>query len=157
MLANALEKAHTGDKVLLAAYGDGADAFIFEVTEEIERLPERRSVTGFLSSKAMLPSYERYLSYRGLVETEKGEPFRLLPSATVSWRDRDSILRCYGSRCRQCGLLTYPLQRICYACKSKDNFDQVRLSERKGRVFTYSLDNLAGRSDDPTIVQTVVD
>jgi uncharacterized OB-fold protein len=33
----------------------------------------------------------------------------------------------------------------------------VRLSDKKGRVFTFSLDNLAGRSDDPVVPQTVVE
>lgn len=157
MLVGALEEANPGDRILLAAYGDGADAFIFQVTEEIQRLPKRRGVGGHISSKLMIPSYERYLSYRGLLETVPGEPFRLLPSATAAWRDRDPVLRCYGSKCRQCGTLTYPLQRICYTCRSKDDFEKVRLSDRKGKVFTFSLDNLAGRSDDPAVVQTILE
>jgi len=157
MLSCAFEEAKPGDKILLASYGDGADAFLFEVTEEIQRFKMRRAVSGFLSSKLMIPSYERYLSFRGLLETEPGEPSRLLPSATVSWRDRESVLRFHGSRCRQCGLLTYPLQRICYSCKSKDDYREERLSGRRGKVFTFSLDNLAGRKDDPTVVQTVVE
>ena len=36
-----------------------------------------------------------------------------------------------------------------------DNFEPVRLSGETGEVFTYSRDNLAGRPDDPVIVQTV--
>jgi uncharacterized OB-fold protein len=32
----------------------------------------------------------------------------------------------------------------------------VRLSDKKGKVFTYSLDNLAGGVDPPT-VQTIVE
>lgn len=157
MLSSAFEEAKPCDRILLAAYGDGADAFLFEVTDEIRNLPKRRAVRGFLSSKIMIPSYERYLSYRGLLETEPGEPFRLLPSATVSWRDRKSVLRFHGSRCRKCGLLTYPLQRICFSCRSKDEYKGERLSERTGKIFTYSLDSLAGRSDDPTVVQAVVE
>ena len=31
------------------------------------------------------------------------------------------------------------------------------MSGLTGKVFTFSLDNLAGRSDDPSIVQTVVE
>jgi uncharacterized OB-fold protein len=54
-------------------------------------------------------------------------------------------------------MLAYPLQRICYSCRSKDDFEKVRLSDKTGKVFTFSLDNLAGRSDDPVVVQTVVE
>ncbi len=157
MLAAALEEAKPGERILVAAYGDGADAFLLKVTDEIQGLPRRRGVRGHLASRLPLPSYERYLSYKGILDTVPGEPFRLLPSATASWRDRDSILRCYGSRCRRCGTAVYPIQRVCYSCRAKDDFDRIRLSDRRGKVFTFSLDNLAGRSDDPVVVQTVVD
>ena len=37
MLAAALEKAKPGDKILFAGYGDGADAFVLRVTDEIKK------------------------------------------------------------------------------------------------------------------------
>ncbi|MFH0914123.1 MAG: hydroxymethylglutaryl-CoA synthase [Chloroflexota bacterium] len=157
MLVGALEEAKPGDRILLAAYGDGADAFIFKVTDEIEKNRARRGTKFFEKTKLMLPSYVRYLSYRGILEAQPGEPFRIIPSATVLWRDRNSALRGHGSRCRSCGMTAYPIQRICFGCRSKDDFDEVRLSDKKGKVFTYSLDMLAGRSDDPLVVQTVVE
>jgi uncharacterized OB-fold protein len=104
-----------------------------------------------------LASYARFLSYKGLVEPAPGEPFRLFPSATVSWRDRNTILRCHGSRCTTCNTVTYPIQRVCPQCGSKDNFKEVPLAELEGEVFTFTLDNLAGRSDDPVVVQTVAE
>ena len=157
MLVAALEQAQPGDRILLTAYGDGADAFMLRITEEIEGMGPRRGVRGNLASKMVLPSYERYLSYRGILDTEPGEPFRLFPSATVLWRDRSSVLRCHGSRCRVCGTVSYPIQRVCVNCRSNDDYDEVRLSDKPGKVFTFSLDNLAGRSDDPVVVQTVVE
>lgn len=157
MLVAAFEEVKPGDRILLAAYGDGADALVLQVTEEIERIGDRRGVRGHVDSKMNLPSYERYLSFRGLLETAPGEPLRLLPSATALWRDRSSTLRCHGSRCKRCGTVSYPIQRVCFNCRAKDEFDEVRLSDKKGKVFTFSLDNLAGRSDDPVVVQTVVE
>ena len=157
MLVAALEEAKPGDRILLAAYGDGADALVLQVTEEIDKIGGRRGVKGHMASKMQLPSYERYLSYRGLLETVPGEPFRLFPAATVLWRDRGSALRCRGSRCKRCGVVSYPIQRVCFNCRAKDEFEEVRLSDKKGKVFTFSLDSLAGRSDDPVVVQTVVE
>ncbi len=157
MLALALDEAKPGDRILLGAYGDGVDILILRVTDEIERVRSKQRVKKYLESKMTVPSYERYLSYRGLLETVPGEPFRLFPSATVSWRERDSAIRCHGSRCKGCGTVAHPIQRVCINCRSKDDFDEVRLSDKRGKVFTFSLDNLAGRSDDPTIVQTVVE
>ena len=157
MLVGALEESSPGDTLLLASYADGADAMIFKVTEEIEKERNQRKLKEYLEQKLMLSSYAQFLSYKGLVETVPGEPFRLFPSATVTWRDRNSIIRCHGSRCRNCGTLTYPIQRVCYNCSSKDNFEEVPISDLEGEVFTYTLDNLAGRSDDPVVVQTVAE
>ncbi len=157
MLVDALDHASPGDKILMAAYGDGADAFVFQVTENIKNLPQRLGVSGHLESKHELLSYERYLSYRGLLEPIPGEPFRLLPSATVSYRDKDSVLRLYGSRCMNCGTSAFPIQRVCNECRSKDNFEKICLSERKGKVFSYNLDQLAGRSDDPVVPQIIME
>jgi uncharacterized OB-fold protein len=157
MLVGALEESSPGDTLLLASYADGADAMIFKVTEEIEKERDQHKLKDYLDQKLMLSSYAQFLSYKGLVETVPGEPFRLFSSATVSWRDRNSIIRCHGSKCLSCGTLTYPIQRICYNCSSKDNFEEVPISDLEGEVFTFTLDNLAGRSDDPVVVQTVAE
>lgn len=158
MLAAAFEEAKGGETFLLASYGDGSDAFLIKVTEAVEKTKgKRRGVKGFLGSKRSLPSYERYLSYRGLVEPQPGEPFRLFPSSSASWRERNWAIRFHGSRCKNCGLVTFPIQRVCYGCHSKDNYEEVRLSDKKGTVYTFSLDALAGRSDDPMVPHIVIE
>jgi 3-hydroxy-3-methylglutaryl CoA synthase len=157
MLAAALEEAKPGDILLLAAYGDGADAVIFKATEYIGKSVNRYKINAFLKNKLMFSSYVRFLSYRGILEAQPGEPFRLFPSATVSWRERRSSLRCHASRCKKCGCMTFPVQRICYHCRSKDDYEEVRVSDMTGKVFTFTRDNFGGRSDDPVIVQTVAE
>jgi len=158
MLVAALEEAKAGDKILAASYGSGCDAFLLSVTEEIEKVKDnKRGVKGFLDSKRPLPSYAKYLSYRGLLDPQPGEPFRLFPAATTSWRERNWAIRMHSSKCKNCGTVTFPIERVCYKCRSKDNFEEVRLSDSKARVFTFTLDNLAGRSDDPTIPQVGVE
>ena len=157
MLVAALEEAKAGDKLLLASYGNGSDAFLLKVTDQIDKIKGgRRGVKGFLNSKKAL-NYTRYLSYRGLLEAQPGEPFRLYPAATVSWRERNWAIRMHGSKCNNCGTIHFPIERVCYKCQSKDNYQELRLSDKKAKVFTYTLDNLAGRSDDPTIPQLTVE
>jgi hydroxymethylglutaryl-CoA synthase len=158
LLISALEAAKEGAKLLVASYGDGSDAFLIEATAEVDKIKTgRRGVKGSLASKQALPTYDRYLSYRGLLESQPGEPFRLFPAATTSWRERNWAIHFHGSKCKNCGTTTFPIQRVCYNCKSKDNYEEVRLSDKRGKVFTFSLDNLAGRSDDPLIPQTVIE
>ncbi len=153
LLASVMETAKQGDKVLLAAYGDGAEALLLEVTGEVAKTSP--GIDQQLASRQEFTSYARFLSFKDIVEPLPGEPFRLSPSASVTWRERDSLLRCHGSRCLECGEVSFPIQRICNQCRSVDNFEPVRLSGEAGEVFTYSQDNLAGRPDDPVIVQTV--
>jgi 3-hydroxy-3-methylglutaryl CoA synthase len=155
MLAAALEEAKVGDRILFAAYGDGSDVFLFRVKKKVPG-KGRRGVKGYLASQRPLPSYEKYLSYRGLLSWPEREPLRLFPSATAMWRSRASVLGLRGSRCRQCSLVSFPIQRVCYGCQARDDYDEVTLSRERGRLFTYSLDNLAG-GVDPPIVQSIVE
>jgi len=157
LLIAALEDAKPGNTILMAGYGDGADAFILKVTEQMGVLKEGRSIKANLESKMTLSSYQKFLSFRGVVEPVSGEPFRLLPSASNYWRDQESILRCYGSKCNQCGHSEFPVQRICGKCRAKDDYVKIRYSDKQGKVFTFTKDQLAGRSDDPVVIQTVFD
>lgn len=158
MLVAALQEVKAGDRVLVASYGSGCDAFLLGVTDALETSSTgMATVRRHINSRRTLPTYTRYLSYRGLLEPQPGEPFRLFPAATTSWRERDWAIRMHGSQCRSCSTVTFPIERVCYHCRSKDDFDEVRLSDKKARVFTYTLDNLAGRSDDPTVPQIGVE
>jgi hydroxymethylglutaryl-CoA synthase len=158
VLASVLEQASPGEKLLVVGYGSGSDALLFEVTEEIEhqKAVRRRGVRGHLASKASLESYERYMKFRELVETEA--PRRQMPTASAVqiWRNRDDIYRFYGYRCLNCGKVQYPHQRLCIACQSRDQFESLRLADKQGTVFTFTVDFLNADPDPPTVM-TIVD
>ena len=150
MLVAALEEAKGGDRMLVANYGDGADAFILNVTEQIGKLPERRATKYHLPSKLPLPNYDKYLRYRGIIQGFAH--FENQSAATVSWRDRKWNISCRGEKCLVCGNVNFPPQRICMYCQSKDQFEEVRLAERTGKLFTYSKDFLGPSLDSPIIL-----
>ena len=150
ILAFALAEAKPGETILWANFGSGSDALLLEMGER-----GASSVTGLALETGKELSYQKYLAFRGLVQTPQ-ELIRLFPSASVMWRTRRWSAALHGSKCNACGLITFPIQRVCYSCKSKDNFEEVRLSDKKGKVFSYSLDNLAGGPNPPTI-QTIVE
>ena len=157
MLADAIENAKEGDLLLLAAYGNGADAFIFKVTKEIAKLKKQNTVAKTVATKRNLDSYTKFLSFSGNLEANPGEPFRTFPSNAAYMRDTGAILKLTGSKCNKCGTGIYPVNRICPQCNSKDDFAVLKLSNRQAKVFTYSIDALAGSSEDPLVVQTVAD
>jgi hydroxymethylglutaryl-CoA synthase len=150
MLVGSLEEAKTDDKLLFANYGDGADAFIITITKNIKKLKARRGIKYHLDSKLPLMSYDKYLRYRGILQ---GYTFwENQSAATVSWRDRSWNLNCRGGKCLVCGNINFPPQRICMYCQSKDQFEEIRLADRRGKLFTYSKDNLGPSLDSPIIL-----
>jgi uncharacterized OB-fold protein len=151
LLIAALEDAEGGQRLLLTSYGDGGDAFLLKTTDAVKELTGPRGVSGYLNSKSNLERYEQYVRYRGLMETEMEGVFRkaVRSSSTATWRTRNSVLALHGSKCTVCGMTSFPVQRVCYGCQSKDQYEEIRLTDQKGKVFTYTLDNLAGGLEPP--------
>ena len=150
-LVTALEEAKSGDRILLASYGDGSDAFILKVTPEIERIKDRRGVKGYLASKLPFTSYAKYCDWRKVLRTSERSANS---SASLIYRDRASILRLHASRCKRCSMTFFPIQRVCFGCGAKDQYEEVRLSDRKGKVFTYAKDYMVSIGA-PTVATVV--
>src|SRR5947208_4498117 len=155
LLAAALEGARAGQRILLVAYGDGAEAFVLETTPVVERLEGRRGVSWHLARRAELPSYDLYLRFRQLLATEHDRRAGAGLSATKHFRDRDDELTLAGLRCRRRRCPQYPRQRVCFRCFARDDFERVRLSDKIGAVKSFTFDNFAG-SPSPPLVATVV-
>jgi hydroxymethylglutaryl-CoA synthase len=155
-LVAALEEAKAGDRILLASYSNGCDVFILKVTEEIENIRNRRGVKGNLSRKRMVGNYEKYARWRRLIAVQPpARPEPIAPSAVALWRDNKGGLGLYGVKCRDCGFIQYPAQRVCINCKAKDHFEPYRFAREVGKVFTFSHDNLAASIDPPTTICAV--
>jgi hydroxymethylglutaryl-CoA synthase len=155
-LVAALEDAKAGDRILLAGYSNGCDVFLLKVTGEIENIRNRRGVKGHLSSKRMVGNYEKYARWRRLIAVQPpARPEPIAPSAVALWRDNRGGLGLYGGRCKSCGFIQYPSQRVCINCKTKDNFEPYRFAREKGKIFTFSHDNLAASIDPPTTICAV--
>ncbi len=162
-LVAALEEAKPGDRILLACYGNGADAIILRVTEGIAKLGQRRGMKNHLASKKLLTNYERYLKWRSLVaEAPSQGPGRGLISLSAMHRDSRILIGFYGKRCLRCGTpqffqggVGYPPIRVCIVCQAKDQFEDYRFAGRKGVVFSFTQDNLIPAMDPPAAVAVV--
>jgi hydroxymethylglutaryl-CoA synthase len=157
ILVASLEKAKSGEKILTASYGDGADTFLLQITNQIESVKDKRGITKHLASKMMLPSYGKYLRFRNLMEWETTPTPPPESSDNVFYREDKALIRGYGYKCKHCGHVQFPPQRICMWCQTKDQFDQVRLVDKTGKIFTYSLDERAVFSLDLPNVLVIVD
>ncbi|MHB1126226.1 MAG: hydroxymethylglutaryl-CoA synthase family protein [Bacillota bacterium] len=149
-LVSALQSAQPGERILLAGYGTGAEAILFQVTAQISKF--RSTLQAQLDDKRVLPHYGYFLKFRELLGFEKLVPYT---SEILLWRDQKANLQLYGQKCTQCGATQYPPRRVCWQCNSKDTFEDVKLS-RTGKVVTFTKDTLAP-SADPPVIMAVVD
>ena len=81
----------------------------------------------------MLPSYARFLSYKGLVETLPASPFAFClpqPSPVATARASSGVTEADAASAG----LAFPVQRICYSCHAKDKFDEEPISHLQGKV-----------------------
>ncbi len=155
-LVAALESARPGEKLLVVNFGNGADATALETTEWIEKLDDRRGVDWNLTRRRVVASYDDYIKAKGLMATEWEAGTNPGLSATILYRERDDDLSLLGQRCTRCDAIQFPAQRICETCFGKDEFEKVRLSDRTGRVVTYTFDYFFPTPNPPTVV-TITD
>lgn len=153
MLVAALEESAPGDRILYAGYGDGCDAFILRVNQDIAGIRAMPMMKDRLACKTVI-DYGRYLNWRDIIPVEASSlPTRAEPSLTSRWRERKSISALYGVQCKKCGTPQFhPIGqsiRICAACQAKDDFDDYRFSDKKGKLFSYAIDQLQPTKNPP--------
>jgi 3-hydroxy-3-methylglutaryl CoA synthase len=154
LLVAMLEGAKPGDNILLTSYGNGAEALLFKVTGEIEKVRDRGRLKKYLALKRELASYEKYLAFRGVIPVEAGAGAEVAPTQLpLTWRERKAILALYGSKCRRCGTPQYPPQRICVNpdCGAVDEMEDYRFSDKRGVIFSYTADHVASSIDPPLL------
>jgi hydroxymethylglutaryl-CoA synthase len=163
MLIAALEEAKPGERILFAGFGNGADAFVLQVTDAITAYKKKRGLQYYLTNKRMLENYQTYLRWRELVPQEPARrPEKQHISISAVWRERKVILGLWGIKCRRCGtpqydngaMSTTPI-RVCGVCQAQDDFDDYCFAGRRGTVFSYTQDNLAAVADPPASVVLV--
>jgi len=163
ILVAALEEAKPGDRILLVSWGNGSDAIVLKVTEEIEKVRDRRGIKRHLEIRRTLDNYEKLLRWRGMVQMEgAARPPKFFVSMASLWREHKSALPLYCVKCKKCGtpqmLLDYASSRpsVCLECHAKGEFEPYRFADKMGKVATFSHDYLA-LSQDPPNTLTVVD
>ena len=155
MLTAALEKSQAGDRVLLAGYGDGCDAFVLRVTDEIERIQKKSLISDKLAGKIAI-SYGQYATWRNLVHAEASTlPERLPLSLPGRWRERKAISALYGAKCKKCGTPQISqigqTSRVCVNCQAKDEFEPYKFSDKQATLFSYAIDQLQPTLNSPGV------
>lgn len=144
MLAHALEQAKPGETILVAQFGQGAEALVFRATGEGAR--PARGVTGSLADREVETNYLKFLTFTGLVDWDKGMRAEKdnKTALTTLYRNEDMILGLVGGRCRETGVIQFPRTRISVAPNNPavDTQEPYKFAERRASVLSYSADYL---------------
>ncbi|HEY1632466.1 MAG TPA: OB-fold domain-containing protein [Rhizomicrobium sp.] len=146
MLAAALEVAKPGEKILVAQFGQGCDALLFEATPAIASHKKGAGVSGALARRKEETNYNKFLGFNGMIELEKGMRAEVdkRTALTTLYRKNDMLMGLVGGKCRVCGTAQYPRSRICVNpnCKAVDSQDPYSFAEQPGTVLSWSADFL---------------
>ncbi len=151
-LSVALGASEPGDLVVCAAGGDGAEAIVLRATDRIVEARAALQLDRPLAGARPLPSYARYLRLRGIVPGE-GRAGPEVTQVMHAEEERQDV-RLYGSRCRACSQVQYPIARVCIRCHARDQMDEHRLA-RDGTLFTFTRDHLFVNVETPTVMAVV--
>lgn len=143
--------ASPGDRLVVAGYGDGCDALLFEAGPAVNGLCPGPAIDTLLDDKTTI-SYIDYLRFRELLENQVTDIPEGPSSAPLMLREEKALLRFTAHRCRKCGTMHYPMERVCYNCFSKDDFDEVPMAREPASLFTYTKDNLFQGGDPPLVM-----
>lgn len=159
MTAKALEEAKPGDRILVVSYGSGCDALYFEVTDRISDFKPRHGVGGNLARRADLDNYAKYLTWRRMVTVDtglRGEEQKWT-RWSLMWRSHRAMLGLEGNKCTACGTVQFPPQKVCVnpACGAIDQTEPIVLSDKGGKVASFTSDMLAASINPPAVYGSV--
>ncbi|HUT51808.1 MAG TPA: OB-fold domain-containing protein [bacterium] len=147
MLCRELETAKPGDKIVVASFGQGSDALLFQVTDKIKDLPKRRGMAGSLANKKPEKVYTKFLKFNDLIETEMGirSEATIQTALTTLYRNRKLILGFVGGKCAKCGTPQIPAQRVCVkpGCGAVDSQEDYEFADQPAKILTFTGDMLA--------------
>jgi len=155
MLVTALEQASPGDKIIVASFGQGSDALLFEVTDAIKDLPSRRGMQGSLAIRKEEDNYSKMLKWRDLMNVEMGirAEAKLQTALSALWRERKLVLGMVGGKCTACGTPQFPKMRYCVNpnCHKVDTQEDFEFADQSSIVKSFTGDMLAVSVEPPAI------
>lgn len=145
-LAAALERAKPGAVLVVAAFGEGAEAILFRAKDGAGAGACVPDVATAVARRLPLASYEKFLKYRRIIGQDETPVEQV--SNVLEARELQQDVRLYGSRCSSCGLVQYPQARVCLGCQTREKLEPVKLGKR-GKIFTFTVDHLAANLEHP--------
>lgn len=156
MLIEALQEAAPGDKLLVAGFGQGCDAMVFEATEALPAYQAKRGqggVKGALAARREEHNYNKFLTFNHELNKEFGIRAEAdIPTPlSALYRNKDMVHGLMGGRCSVCGTAQFPKTRVCVKpeCKAVNSQQDTPFADRPARIMTWTADHLTFTLDPP--------
>lgn len=157
MLAVALEAAQPGQKILLASFGEGCDALVFETTAAIAGFKSAMPVSAALARGVTEKAYNKFLNFGGELDLDWGmrSETDYKTAQTQLYRSRDMVIGFAGGKCADCGAIQFPRMPQCVKCSSTKPMALAPLADQPAKVQTYTADWLMFYPSPPLYVGLV--
>ncbi|MEX0767806.1 MAG: OB-fold domain-containing protein [Microthrixaceae bacterium] len=162
LLTSLIEQSEPGQVIAMLSMADGADAFIFRVTEAMTQAMSSASETAVTVAEQVMNAdntllYSKYLSWRQVLPMQppnRPEPARM--SAAAAERRLDWKYGFVGSRDRESSALHLPPARVSFVGGNLDDMDPAPMADVAATIATFTVDSLA-YSPSPPVVFAVCD
>lgn len=153
-LAEALQTATTGQRIVVFVLGDGVEAVVLRVTEKIGAW---RSKQVSVSATPRRPiRYLDWLSWHGVLARQlprRPEPQQ--PAAPPSLRNVGWKFALIAGKCSSCGVVHAPPEPRCRGCGSTEGMVKLPLAQDDATIVTFTVDNLTYTPAPPLVIAVV--
>ncbi len=147
--ALACARAKPGERILLAGFGSGCDALVFELTAP---MPGARSAEEEVKRGRVLDDYVRFLSLNGALDLDWGmrSEFESKTQATALERHGRDMIGFVGGRDAR-GNVQFPKSRIPVRpdAEGPEPMEDARLADDEARIVSITADRLNYTPDPP--------
>lgn len=153
LLAIALETAMPGQRILVIDFGQGCEAALLQVTDQISRYRPVEPFGAQIASGFLDDNYVRFLTMRGLIdwETRPKSEKDTRGSLSAMHRNRKMLAAFVAGRHRQTGEIQFPPSRMALGEPGieTDALEPYPLADRIGHVLSWSADRMGLTPDPP--------
>jgi len=140
-LIGALERAKSGDLLIIVSFAQGGEVVAFEM-QQSDGAGDRRGLSGSIARRIEENVYLKMLSFSGELQLDWGMRAETdnKSALTQLYRSADQILGFVGGRCESCATVQFPRLPSCVNCGANDSQKTYSLSGESAKVATYTAD-----------------
>lgn len=147
LLAETLEQAAPGERILMIGFGQGVDALVLETTESCIGLANG-AFAASVAERIETRDYLRLLSFYGRISLDWGMRSERGGKAalTENYRSSDQLDTFAGGRCGGCGTVQFPVSAYCVnpdCTLPTAVVERVSLADEPAEIFTATSDWLS--------------